>query len=131
MTFDLGDYDFDPQPAVLTPAPVDTSGRPRPTQAFLVTADGYRIVADIAYDGIDSDTGDRRYALKVESDWLSMRLTACEIDRHPDDVAIMFKTPGDFDQGRRDQLYEMLARIAWVVGSQTTGKQISFRRSDP
>jgi len=116
MTFDLGSFDFDLQPAVPEPVPVDTSGLPRPTQAFLVTADGYRIVADIAYDGIDPGTGDRKYALKVESDWLDMRLTACELDQMPPGVQVMFNQPGNFNADDRAKLADMLTHIDWVIG---------------
>lgn len=121
--FDLGNFDFsDLSSQVTDPAKVDRSGKPAPTQAFLVTADGYRIVADIVYDGIDEASGDRCYALKVESDWLDLRLTACEIDRVPPDVRIMFKQPGNFNLDDRRRLQEMLSAIQWVVGgSSATG----------
>lgn len=118
MTFDLGNFDFnDLSSQVTDPAEVDTSGKPAPTQAFLVTADGYRIVADIVYDGVDEASGDRCYALKVESDWLDLRLTGCEIDRIPPDVRIMFKQPGNFSLDDRHRLTELLSAIRWTVRS--------------
>jgi len=115
MTIDLGSYDFDAEVTVPPPRPVDTSGKPAPTQAYLVTADGYRVAADITFDGIDP-SGDRRYALIIESDWLSLRLAACELDRHPPDVRVLFKL-GDFNENRQRQLLDVLRNVKWIVGA--------------
>jgi hypothetical protein len=120
MTFDLGSFDFNDLSDLSSQVTdlVDTSGKPAPTQAFLITADGYRIVADIVYDGIDEASGDRCYALKVETDWLDLRLAAIEIDRIPPDVRIMFKQPGNFNPNDRRRLTETLSAIQWIVGGQ-------------
>lgn len=119
--FDLGSFDYDlSQPA--EPKKIDNSGKPAPTQAFLVTADGYRIVADIVFDGIDDETGDRRYALIVETDWASVlagRGAAIQLDQLPPDVRVMFKQPGNFSAEDRRTLADLLASIKWVIGSQT------------
>jgi hypothetical protein len=120
MTFDLGDHNYESVTRLdrSVTDPIDDSGKPRPTQAYLITADGYRIAADIVYDGIDSE-GDRRYALIVETDWLSLRLAACELDRCPADVKIQFKQPGNFNPEDRRKLTDVLRGIEWVVGGQT------------
>jgi len=119
MTFDLGNFDFNDLPDLVgdPTGQIDTSGKPAPTQAFLITADGYRIVADIVYDGIDESSGDRCYALKVESDWLDLRLATCEIDRIGPDVRIMFKQPGNFNPDDKRRLTEMLSTMKWIVRS--------------
>lgn len=120
MSFDLGAYNFnDPMPAAPV-KPVDTSGKPYPTSATLITADGYRLAADIVFDGVDAD-GDRRYMLMVESDWLTLRLAAVELDKHPNDVSVVFKMVGDFDSDRHLQLQQVLHTIQWVVGTVTQG----------
>ena len=116
-SFDLGSFNFDDHTPPPPSKPIDDSGKPFPTQAFLVTADGYRVQADISFDGVDDD-GDRRYVLTVETGWLDLRLAAVELDCHPPDVSVVFKTIGDFDPGNLQKLQQMIQQVQFFSSGQ-------------
>ena len=78
--------------------PVDLSGLPCPTRAFVTLSSGVVVNAAVIFRGIYA--GERLYRVVAELDWSTANIKMVEVDRWPPDVRLTLRVPDEWDDMR-------------------------------
>jgi len=124
LTIDIGNL-FSNNELPPSNRPVDDSGRPCPTRAWVTLSSGVVVECPIIYGGMFRN--ERRYRVVAEVDWATAKVATVDVDRWPPDVYVTLKIPDDWDDLRANEFGH---DIEWKVAGQLYSPQRMIREGD-
>lgn len=109
----LGDSLGSPEPK----QPVDLTGLPVPTRAWVFLSNGIQLDADVRYRGMINSRY-RGYRIIAELDWETANVIRIEVDRWPPDVQFTLWFPDTVPDERCKQLGR---GITWAIAGKASG----------